>query len=94
MSWQIGDVARVRCDGSTNDGEIVTILRLNVESYDFRDGFYVGHEVDINSEYSKGNCRFEPHELIPIDDGNETTSWEEVEKFCGWRPKELVTVDA
>jgi hypothetical protein len=31
-----------------------------------------------------------PHVLRPIDDKPDTTSWDEIEKLCGWNPTKIM----
>ena len=92
MTHRIGDRVRVDCLGSSAHGEETTVLSGITRGTAWSSGDYLGHEVDIPLDQPNigvGNCIFEPHELIPIDDD---ASWDEIERSTGWKPSVLETI--
>lgn len=88
-NFHVGQKVIVKCPGSKMHGHVTHIVRLNVEGFDTEEKrHYTGHEVECTvSDVPRGlRPGFEPHELIPVDDGNEPSSWEDVEKHTGWSP--------
>lgn len=83
---KIGARVRVNCPGTSKHGRECVVtgplklwrgLGLNGENY-------YGQEVDI-PHYVCGWHAFEYHELTPIYDGHEKTSWSE----CEWKPNQI-----
>lgn len=89
MNWTAGDKAKVigsvylGCVYIGAEVEVVNVterhIEVNVPPSPYKT---TGHEW----------ASFFPEHLKPIYDGNETTTWEEIEKICGYKPKELVPV--
>lgn len=90
--FSIGDRVRVNCPGSTSHGMETTVVSelrrsngcLEIDGH-ISHGIWV-HTVDIEPSIPENLVAFEPHELIPIYDGNQAASWSE----CAWQPKSLV----
>jgi hypothetical protein len=85
----VGQRVKVNCPDSDAHGEETVILALEVYvPADDEFPGYFGIEVEIRmhpedvSEPDDYWCIFEPHELIPINDGYEKVEWSK----CGWSP--------
>lgn len=82
----VGQKVRVNCPDYDTHGKETTITRIGVIASDFGRQ-YIGHEVELRvddqgSPFHGMQCVFETHELIPIQDRNEVTTWEK----CAWSP--------
>ena len=85
--FSVGDRARINYPSSTLHGRECTIVSNGLVPPVAGPASYVGYRIDLFCTCGCGvQCTFEPHELIPIYDGNEKVSWSE----CAWKPKELV----
>ena len=87
MNWKPGDRAIVNYPSGFVHGMVVTVTSdLMLISCPIN-GTYMGHEIDVPQPGHPGqSLAFEPHELRPIDDGNELGSWSD----CVFKPKELI----
>ena len=91
MKHKIGDRVRVNCPGSVING-----LETTIVSGPHFDEVYDCNGLPLEClNYVIDHPRihgfapaFEPHELIPIYDGNEKTSWEDMKEI--WSPLEVV----
>lgn len=86
-TFKVGDKVRVNCPGSPHHGvETVVISRLRRRAKLFGlDGVerVVPHyNVALVSFAGFNHVGFEPHELIPLYDGNEKVAW----SACEWQP--------
>ncbi len=89
MKWRVGDVAIAQnCLRQTHlNGQECTITGTTN-----RKDKYIWL-VDVNGCPSKHETRlwsFSNNHLKPLPDDNQASTWEAVDKCCGWQPKELV----
>ena len=87
MKHKVGDRVRVDCPGSDVNGLECTVTAVGVTGCRRGIGF-IGCEVDIPKLNGTRfpYCVFKDEWLIPLYDGNEKTSWEDIKEI--WSPLE------
>ena len=89
MTHKVGDRVRVEYPLSPVHGQIVIVVACEASAWSEDVGDFIGYAIDRHKRNGRPFI-YEDHELIPIYDGNEKTSWED----CVWQPKELVRVNS
>lgn len=81
---KIGDRVRVNCPSTPYHGMETVVIEdlIYGKSLTMQAMLWV-HIVDLRGVIPNIPVAFQPHELIPIYDGNQVVSWES----CEWQPK-------
>lgn len=88
MGFNVGDLVRVNCPGSTKHGEETTVIGPAKGGRALCPDGSVVYEICFPVDFPTTDVpwAFRGDELIPLYDGREPCSWED----CVWRPTELV----
>lgn len=97
MKFEAGEMAMVREDCTTDRedsfgkyrGEIIEVVSAEIPSAGFVDGVY--HKCRHADGKILYICPSGLRKLPPKDD---LTTWDDIHKICGYRPREPVTIDA
>lgn len=96
MKWHVGDRAVIlRSCYPNRVGQVVTVMsELYRARYHRQHGAgALVHAADLPpmTDVPATYASYSPEHLGPINyDGNQASTWEAVDKCCGWQPKELV----
>ncbi len=94
MNWQVGDIAIVR---NTVNGYFAPYVGTECEIIVINPPGYpppVAYEVRLCDELLVGAATYHLCRRDDRVDDKDTCEWSDIEKDCGWRPKEPITVGA